>query len=136
MKLLKFKPVSGIYKITNTKNGKIYIGQARNTLLRWANHVEDLYLERHANGSMLEDFQKYGISAFTVEIIENCEADKNLLLSRERYWIAQYYQQGYVLYNKNIDTFWYVKNNGKNYSEVIAQDNAIRQQAEISDYEE
>lgn len=76
MKLSKFKPVSGIYKICNTKNGKIYIGQARNIFLRWANHVEDLYLERHANGSLLEDFQHYGINAFTVEIIEECDPEK------------------------------------------------------------
>lgn len=135
MKLSKFKPVSGIYKICNTKNGKIYIGQARNTLLRWANHVEDLFLERHANGSLLEDFQHYGINAFTVELIEECDSDKNVLLSRERYWITQYYQQGHLLYNKNIDTFWYVNNDGKNYSEIMARDDEIRRRSKNSDYE-
>lgn len=132
MKLSRFKPVSGIYKICNSMNGKIYIGQARNTLLRWATHVDDLFSKRHANKHLLEDFQKYGVNAFTIDLIEKCNPDKNALLSRERYWITKYYQQGHQLYNKNIEGFWYVKNNGKNYSEIIAQNNEIRQRSKGS----
>jgi len=119
MKLSKFKPVSGIYKICNTKNGKIYVGQSFNIWLRWSNHVNDLVSKKHSNRDLLEDFQCYGIDSFTVEIIEKCSSDKNVLLSKERYWITQYYQQGETLYNKNLDKFWYVDNDGKNYNEIM-----------------
>lgn len=127
MKLSRFIPVSGIYKICNTKNGKIYIGQAKNVRLRWSSHVDELFSNRHCNKDLLEDFQRYGSKAFTVELIEKCKPDKDILLSKERYWISKYYKQGVILYNKNIDKFWYIENDGKNYSEVMIDDEAKRQ---------
>lgn len=126
MKLSRFIPVSGIYKICNTKNGKVYIGQAKNIRLRWSSHVDELVSNKHCNKDLLEDFQRYGFEVFTVELIEKCKPDKDVLLSRERYWISQYCKQGIVLYNRHTDKFWYVENEGKNYSEIMS-DNAKRQ---------
>lgn len=34
--------IAGCYKITNTTNGKIYIGESNNILNRWRRHIKDL----------------------------------------------------------------------------------------------
>ena len=39
----------GIYKIINTENGKIYIGQSINISHRWNCHKYDLKNKRHKN---------------------------------------------------------------------------------------
>ena len=36
--------ITGIYKITNKNNGKIYIGQSQNILLRWEQHKQGIKL--------------------------------------------------------------------------------------------
>lgn len=57
-----------IYKITNTLNGKSYIGQTtRKPESRFAEH-----LKYHKNTLIMEDVQKHGIDAFTVEILHEC----------------------------------------------------------------
>jgi hypothetical protein len=99
MKLSKLKPVCGIYKITNLKNGRIYIGQSRNVQVRWANHVNQLVSGSHSNSKLLQDFKEYGIKAFEVEVIEKHRSDKNLL-AREEFYILQCHRQGYSLYNR------------------------------------
>ena len=48
VKLLK-TTASGIYCITNRKNGKIYIGSASNLRQRWNGHISDLRKEKHKN---------------------------------------------------------------------------------------
>jgi group I intron endonuclease len=100
--LSRLGPVSGIYKISNTKTGRVYIGQSANIALRWANHVDGLAKGRHFNKVLSEDFQEYGLRSFAAEIIEKCKNDKAFLLERERHYIALYFRLGYNLYN-NID---------------------------------
>lgn len=41
--------MTGIYRIRNIKNGKIYIGQSVDISHRWACHLYDLRNNRHAN---------------------------------------------------------------------------------------
>lgn len=80
-----------IYKITNTVNGKIYIGQTRNRVqTRWTNHVTCAKNQTHKdyNIPFHNAIRKYGRSAFQVDIIEEC--DNSLLNDRETYWIAQF----------------------------------------------
>src|SRR5262245_22147309 len=119
MKLLKLKPVSGVYTITNVKNGKVYIGQSINIKMRWSAHVDALFYGKHTNKSLLSDFQDMGIKVFNAEIVELCEPDKVVLLKRERFYIAQYYQGGYDLYNTLEDsfgfTFPFVKHSGRKW---------------------
>ena len=79
-----------IYKVTNTANGKIYIGQTSRTIRqRWKEHVRDA-LKR--DESFLHIFhraiKKYGADSFLVEQIEEC--DSAYLDERERYWIKYY----------------------------------------------
>lgn len=86
-----------IYKITNTINGKSYIGQTIKPIsARWyfhiydaMNKVDDLYFHRA--------IRKYGAENFIVEEIEECRQDE--LNSREMYWIKYFdtFNNGYNL---------------------------------------
>ena len=48
----------GIYKITNTKNGKVYIGQTNDINRRKEQHFTALLLGKHENKAMQQDFLK------------------------------------------------------------------------------
>lgn len=75
----------GIYKITKISNGKSYIGQSNNIERRFKEHQQ-----KDASSKIPLDIaiQKYGIHAFTYEILEECSLDK--LNEREKYWINYY----------------------------------------------
>ena len=72
----------GIYKITKKDKGKSYIGQSNNIERRFKEHQykTDIPVELA--------IQKYGIDAFTYEIIEECSLEE--LDEKEKYWIAYY----------------------------------------------
>lgn len=84
-----------IYKITNTENGKMYIGQTKQRLCdRWADHKKNFFTLQD-NMAIHKAMHKYGKSSFVLEEIEKC--DNDLLDEREIYWIAFYdtYHNGY-----------------------------------------
>lgn len=93
----------GIYKITNTVNGKIYIGQSINLNKRIMGHKSVLSKGKHQNSYLQHSFNKYGKDCFTFEIIEICESDN--LNTRENYWIMLYksHESEYG-YNMDIPT--------------------------------
>lgn len=69
-----------IYKTTNLYNGKIYIGQHRNSKFN-----PDYY----GSGIRLNNvIAKYGIENFCVEMLEPCETEEELNI-KEQYWIAK-----------------------------------------------
>lgn len=76
---------SGIYKITNLVNTKVYIGSAINTKRRWLEHSSLLFLQKHFNCRLQAVWNKYGKENFTFEVVEYCE--KNCLVSREQYYL-------------------------------------------------
>lgn len=78
----------GIYKIRNTVNGKVYIGQSKNIYWRWMSHKCSLNHRRFENPHLQYAWDKYGQDAFEFSIIELCEED--MLDSREIYWIQEY----------------------------------------------
>lgn len=67
---------TGIYKIENKVNGKIYIGQARNIEDRWKNHKSCLNSGKHDNTYLQRSWDKYGKDNFTFEVIEECKIEK------------------------------------------------------------
>ena len=75
----------GIYKITKISNGKSYIGQSNNIKRRFKEHQQ-----KGASSRIPLDIaiQKYGVQAFTYEILEECPLNK--LNEREQYWINYY----------------------------------------------
>lgn len=73
--------ISGIYKITNEINGKVYIGQSSDIKARW-NHehggksTKNIYLKK--------DIEKFGLKNFKYEIlIEENDLNKRNLLEKE-----------------------------------------------------
>lgn len=76
--------VSGIYKITNVKNNKIYIGSSKHILQRWKNHIRELNENKHKNFYLQNDWNEYGKDCFIFEIVEQC-------LESDRYSIEQKY---------------------------------------------
>ena len=78
-----------IYKITCLENNRIYIGQTKNKNERFKQHLYLLKLSKHYNKYLQEDYDKFGKSKFSYEIIED-NIDINNLLNRETYWINYY----------------------------------------------
>lgn len=64
------KPTSipGIYLITNTTNGKVYVGQARNVGARWSHHRHLLIKGTHNNPYLQRAWSKLGADAFQFTI--------------------------------------------------------------------
>lgn len=76
-----------IYKITNTINGKIYIGQTVQSIKnRWKQHVNEAYAEAKC-AHLHAAIRKYGENNFNIEVIESCPQE--LLDEREIYWIKE-----------------------------------------------
>lgn len=96
IKLSNTKQVTGIYKITNSENGKIYIGQAVNIAERWRQHIKaGIGAEFPSGNQMYVDMLNQGPETFTFEVQEKC--NKEALNTREKYWISYYnsYKEGY-----------------------------------------
>lgn len=81
---------TGIYKLTNVVNGKIYIGQSKNIHLRMKYHMADSVRVNDPRGNypMYDDMRKYGFENFKLDIIELCEEDE--LNELERKYILEY----------------------------------------------
>lgn len=72
----------GIYRITNTVNGKSYIGQSIDIKRRFLDHR---CISHEGNIHLRYALKKYGKSAFKYEVIEECAVSE--LDERERYYI-------------------------------------------------
>ena len=80
---------SGIYKITNKENDKIYVGQTKNLNTRYGGHLYRIKRNEHHNEHLQRAFKKYGEDNFEYEILEEVKNVSNLDL-REKYWIDHY----------------------------------------------
>lgn len=77
---------TGIYKITNTVNGKYYIGStSENFLKRWNHHINSLRRNSHKNEHLQHAFNKYGEDSFVFEVVETC--NKDMCLLREQIYL-------------------------------------------------
>lgn len=76
---------SGIYKITNVVNNKIYIGSTSNLYNRKHHHFSKLKHNKHSNPHLQNSYNKYGKDNFIFEILEEC--DINSLIEKEQYYL-------------------------------------------------
>ena len=93
--------ISGIYKIENLINHKVYIGLSKDISNRWRGHKSNYNNPNCKDYNMViyKAMRKYGIKNFTFEIIEKC--NEELLNQKEQYWIA-YYDSYYNGYNSTL----------------------------------
>jgi group I intron endonuclease len=94
--------ISGIYKISNLSNGKVYIGQGKNIHKRWIEHKWELNNHKHHNSYFQRSWDKYGKDNFSIEVIEKCQLED--LNDRETYWIR--------FHKSNIREYGYNANDG------------------------
>ena len=84
---------TGVYKLTNLTNQKVYIGQAVDIGERFKQHTKcGLGIDTPSNmlyAAMLKD----GVENFTFEVLEECE--RGQLNDREKYYIDFYRAQEY-----------------------------------------
>lgn len=64
--------ISGIYAITNIKNGKKYIGQSKNIKKRFQMHKYNLKKGTHFNKHLQSSYNKYGKENFKFTILKEC----------------------------------------------------------------
>lgn len=111
----------GIYKITNLKNNKGYIGQSADIKRRWKNHKIELKNNAHRNPHLQSAFNKYGEEAFEFRILE--ETTEENLDDAEEYWINYFNstnpEKGYNLK--------YGGNSSKQREDIQEQLNLIRE---------
>lgn len=89
---------SGIYKITNTANGKFYIGSSINLEERFYEHKWMLAKRTHPNPILQRAWNKHGADKFTFEILEECVNNQKICFEREQYYLdllKPYLEVGY-----------------------------------------
>jgi group I intron endonuclease len=81
---------SGVYKITNEINGKVYIGKTVNFRKRYGTYKAGYKRQdvRAINEYFLNSINKYGAENFTFSIVEVC--DPTLASDRELYWMQEF----------------------------------------------
>ena len=105
--------ITGIYKIRNVVNNKVYIGSAIDIKKRWRDHKWYLKENKHHNSHLQASYNKYGLENFEFSVEIECKL-KNLLIE-ERKLIKKY--------DANNNQFGYNVNDpehnflGRNHSE-------------------
>jgi group I intron endonuclease len=78
------KKDSGVYKISNTKSKKFYIGSTTvNLKNRYSDHLSQLRTNTHPNIHLQRSYNKHGEICFVFEILKRCEN----VLEIEQYYI-------------------------------------------------
>lgn len=80
--------MSGIYKITNIINNKLYVGStSSNFNKRWNCHKSTLRRNLHGNKYLQNSWNKYGEQSFDFEIIENINTpSREILIEKEIFY--------------------------------------------------
>ena len=79
---------SGVYKITNVKNGKFYIGSSKDVEFRWSEHKKHLNGNYHINKKLQNAWNFYGKENFSFDILETVnECD---LLVKEQFYLNMF----------------------------------------------
>lgn len=82
-------PFGYIYKITNKKNNKIYIGQSiRDINKRFQRHICDA-LSGRLNTHLARAIRKHGAEHFSIEILDTANSQKELT-KKEKHYIVLY----------------------------------------------
>ena len=95
---------TGIYKITNLVNDKIYIGASKNIEKRWSNH-------RCGHTAIADDLKTFGPNSFKFEVLIECPEDM----------LAQWERDMICLYDSDDPEKGYNSKNDKPYSLKVSE---------------
>lgn len=96
---LAVKGISGIYKLTDKSNGKVYIGQSVDIGERWKQHIKrgcGAEIGTISGTKLYNAMMENGVWNFKFELLQECE--KASLNKQEKYWI-QYFNTVEYGYN-------------------------------------
>lgn len=108
-----------IYKIQNTINSKVYIGQTTQTLKkRFSGHCCYSKTDRSVNMYIKRAIHKYGRENFSIELLEECPIEQ--MSEREKFWISYYdsYNSGYNLTLGGQDSNYFSLNRLENTIDI------------------
>jgi len=86
--LKDYQYASGIYKITNTITGKVYIGSSKNIAGRWKTHLQMLRSKSHHAVRLQTSWNRYGFKNHAFRVIEFCSLKS--ILKREQHYLDRY----------------------------------------------
>jgi group I intron endonuclease len=97
----------GVYQIKNNRNGKLYIGSAKNLLGKINSHKFQLKNNLHTNQEIQKDFNEIGEEGFSFDILDSLEPREDLnydyteeLKTLEAMWIEKLQPFNEKGYNK------------------------------------
>ena len=97
--ILPSKDCPGIYKITNDRNQKSYIGRSTSVRKRLTDHIKSAVgISTIADQRIHQVMREEGLWNFSFELIEECE--KEQLSEREKYYI-DFFQTAEITYGYN-----------------------------------
>lgn len=91
---------SGVYRILNIFNGRLYVGSAVDVDRRWRWHHAALGRGDHHCVKLQIDWMEFGAEAFLFEILETTGRDRASLIVREQFWIDEFLARGEI-YNSS-----------------------------------
>ncbi len=99
----EIKIMMGVFQITNTQNGKIYLDTSPNLKNQWLTVRMQLDMGRHMNGALQADWNALGPDAFAYKVLEEKENKdipnvRQALKEMKAAWmelLAPYGEQGY-----------------------------------------
>jgi group I intron endonuclease len=95
----------GVYKLTNTTNGKFYVGSTYQFKRRWYQHHKQLETKKHTNTYLQNAFNQDGTDAFVFEVLEvitastSKEEAKQVRLNREQTYLDLWFDKQQQCYN-------------------------------------
>ncbi len=102
-------PPAGIFRMTNTANGKILIGKGLNVQGKINSNLAQLKFGGHRNKELQQDWKKYGSDAFSFEVLDYLKEDPvhperqaDELAALEELWLDKLKPYGEKGYNKEI----------------------------------
>ncbi len=89
----------GVYQITNTQNGKVYIGSAANFRKRACQHRWHLRHKKHGNFHLQRSWDKWGEDVFLFEVLEVVSGKQSDRIKSEQKYINQYLESWEECFN-------------------------------------
>jgi len=89
----------GVYKITNTNNGKVYFGSAKLFKVRAGQHLSSLKGNKHQNKYLQSSFNKHGADAFLFEVVEVVQGTTRKRRLVEQTYLTKHYDGRKQCYN-------------------------------------